>query len=557
MKSPPQHVSPTLRLYLRRSKADEGHQQFTLDVQREGCERFAREQLPGRGIVVAWPARVEYVDDDRAGDDFLGRVGLRRLRDEVRSGDVVLCRDQSRLGRDALEVTLAIRDLVRDRGARLFYYTTNQEVAFANAIDQATTFILGTGHQIELEAIRSRTREALRSRVRAGRIAGGRCYGYALRRETDASGRPYTVAVIDAAQAAVVVRIFESYAIGHGLKHITIGLNNEGIPPPRAGKRGTGSWVPSCIRAILLNPRYRGTYVHGRVDRVRRGGKRIKVISSEPPITLDRPDWRIVSDDLWLAVQRRFGNRKREVTPRAPAAKFALAGIARCGICGGSIGAVRTKLSGGTRAPAYACIWHRQRGASVCPVTTSQPVADVEQALADEIKQSLFNGPFLRRVLTEARAQVQQQLAPKTADTSATEQEITRLRKELRNLIQLGAAGGEEIPELAAALRDRQDRIRSLENDLAVSRRTPELVAEATARMERAIRDHLAAVRATLEADPGGAREIYRRLLPEGLKFRPTEVDGKQVYEITGTIKVRECVTCVVTPPGIEPGSST
>ena len=31
---------------------------------------------------------------------------------------------------------------------------------------------------MEVEAIRSRTREALRERVRQGRLAGGACYGY-------------------------------------------------------------------------------------------------------------------------------------------------------------------------------------------------------------------------------------------------------------------------------------------------------------------------------------------------------------------------------------------
>src|SRR5690349_3692838 len=121
-------TAPAIRLYLRRSKSDEGHQQFSLDVQREGCQRFAVLELPRRGVQIA--RQVEYIDDDRAGDDFLGRAALAKLRKEARPGDVVLCRDQSRLGRDALEVTLVIRDLVRDSRARLFYYATGQEVAF-------------------------------------------------------------------------------------------------------------------------------------------------------------------------------------------------------------------------------------------------------------------------------------------------------------------------------------------------------------------------------------------------------------------------------------------
>lgn len=111
-------------------------------------------------------------------------------------------------GRDAIEVILVVRDLVRDRGCRLFCYVTGQEVQFANAIDQATTFIQGTGHQLELEAIRSRTRDALRSRVRDGRIAGGACFGYRLERKADGSGRKYTIAVVNENEAPTVRRIY-------------------------------------------------------------------------------------------------------------------------------------------------------------------------------------------------------------------------------------------------------------------------------------------------------------------------------------------------------------
>ena len=146
-----------IRSYLRRSKNDDGKQQFSLDVQREGCRKFVRQRLELANVAIE-----EYLDDGKAGDDFHGRVGMRRLFLDALPGDIIVCRDQSRLGRDAIEVTLAIRDLVRDRGCRLYYYVTGQQVQFANAIDQATTFIQGTGHQMELEAIRSRTREALR-----------------------------------------------------------------------------------------------------------------------------------------------------------------------------------------------------------------------------------------------------------------------------------------------------------------------------------------------------------------------------------------------------------
>src|SRR5690348_13254749 len=225
----------TIRTYCRRSKNDEGKQQFSLDVQAAGCgELIARMGLADE------PSQA-YVDDGRAGDDFLTRTGLRQLMTDAKRGDVIVCRDQSRLGRDAIEVTLVVRDLVRDRGCRLYYYVTGQEVLFANAIDQATTFIQGTGHQMELEAIRSRTREALRSRARNGQIAGGACFGYKLERKSDASGRKYTTAIVNEAEAPIVRRIFTEYLANHGIRMIAHRLNAEGVPAPSAGRRGSGS----------------------------------------------------------------------------------------------------------------------------------------------------------------------------------------------------------------------------------------------------------------------------------------------------------------------------
>jgi len=60
-----------IRTYRRRSKNDEGKQQFSLDVQAKGCdELIARMELSAQ-------PRVYYVDDGRAGDDFPTRAGLR------------------------------------------------------------------------------------------------------------------------------------------------------------------------------------------------------------------------------------------------------------------------------------------------------------------------------------------------------------------------------------------------------------------------------------------------------------------------------------------------
>jgi NADPH-dependent 2,4-dienoyl-CoA reductase/sulfur reductase-like enzyme len=76
-------------------------------------------------------------------------------------------------------------------------------------------------------------RRAIRAeRVRAGRIAGGACYGYTLERKTDPSGRRYTIAVVNETEAVIVRRIFDEYLDGRGLRAIAHQLNLEGRADP-------------------------------------------------------------------------------------------------------------------------------------------------------------------------------------------------------------------------------------------------------------------------------------------------------------------------------------
>jgi site-specific DNA recombinase len=521
----------TIRTYRRRSKNDEGKQQFSLDVQAKGCdEHIARMQLTDQ-------PRVDHVDDGRAGDDFLGRMGLRQLLAEAKRGDVIICRDQSRLGRDAIEVTLVIRDLVRDRGCRLFYYTTGQEVAFANAIDQATTFIQGTGHQMELEAIRSRTREALRSRVRDGRVAGGACYGYNLERKSDSSGRRFTIAVVDDAQAPIIERIYREYLAGRGIKQIAHGLNNDGVAAPSAGRRGSGSWAPGAVRTILLNSRYRGVYIHGRIKKVRQGGGTVRV-KAEPQemMTVDVPEWRIVDDATWFAVNAKFTSREPHVRSGRPAAKYALTGIARCGLCSGAIAAARVMAYGGPneRVLCYGCAKHHERGSAVCAVTVHQPMAEVEAALVDHLQRHVLSDGVLQTVLAEVRSEIAAQLPKHDADTAALEVELATARGEQKRLAK-AVAMADEVPELISELKKRTVRIQHLEAQIIAAKRTPEELVALVTKIEAGARARLEDLRNAL-ADKRDLREVFLALFPEGLTFTPARsIDGtRAVWRIEG-----------------------
>ncbi len=522
-------MSATARFYLRRSKNDEGKQQFSLDVQRAGCQAFLK-RLGVRGR----PAVAEYVDDGKAGDDFHSRTAIRQLMSDAQRGDIIVCRDQSRLGRDAIEVTLVVRDLVRDLGCDLYYYASGQRVQFENAIDQATTFIQGTGHQMELEAIRSRTREALRERVRAGRIAGGRCYGYELVRKQDAWGRPFTMAKVDDAQAEVVRRIYAEYLEGRGLKTIAHRLNDEGVPSPTVGRRGRGSWAPTGIREMLRNPRYRGEYIHGRVKKLRRGGRvvRVKADPSEV-IAVDIPEWRIVDDETWFAVQERFAARKPMGSRGRPAAKYALSGIARCGVCGGSIGSTRTRLSGGLRVIAYSCLTNHTRGKSVCNVTTRQPVEEVDRGLLAYLRDEALTPEVIDAMLDEIRREARERYADKDVDTRELRAEVSRLKSEQRNLAR-AVAMASEIPELLTEMNQRSARLRRLEADLAAATRGPDENGARVAEVERRAWGMVSRLGETLADDRDTLRDLYLTLFPEGLIFTPTKRGRRNIWAVDG-----------------------
>ncbi len=524
----------TVRIYLRRSKNDEGKQQFSLDVQRAGARDFIHERQLGARIV-------EYTDDGKSGDDFHSRTGLRRLIADVKPGDVVVCRDQSRLGRDAIEVTLVIRDLVRDRGCRLYYYSSGQEVQFSNAIDQATTFIQGTGHQMELEAIRSRTREALRARVRAGRVAGGRCYGYALERKRDDSGRSFTIAVIDRAQAEVLQRIFSEYRDHRGLKAIAIGLNNDGVPPPSAGRRGTGSWSPGAIRAMLINPRYRGLYVHGKVKKLRRNGavERVKADPTEV-LTIEIPEWQIIDDETWSIVQERFSSRaecRATTGQRHSTARYALSGIARCGSCGGPV-AVQHSSHGKERFRAYGCSWHHHRGSRVCPVTVFQRTEEVEGALVDALQESVLIPDVLDALLAEIRCEIEAQMPKAAREVADLEAELRDVRAEQKRLAR-AVALTDDVPELASELQRRSARARVLESQIAAARRTPGEVTELLARVERDARAKVANLRAALTR-PEDLRQVFKAMFPDGVRLLPDRVGKRNVWRIEAAADLRE-----------------
>ncbi len=101
--------------------------------------------------------------------------------------------------------------------------------------------------ELEREKTSQRTHEHLLTKARRGFVMGGRVCGYENVEVKNGDRRVHVEYKINEEQAAIVHELFSRYAEGQGLSTIAKDVKARKIAPPRAGKRGTGSWSTSVL----------------------------------------------------------------------------------------------------------------------------------------------------------------------------------------------------------------------------------------------------------------------------------------------------------------------
>lgn len=137
-----------------------------------------------------------------------------------------------------------------------------------------------------------RTRRGMEGLALAGKSTGGRVYGYKN-------------GAVDPVEADVVRRIFAMIAVGRSQGQAAKVLNAAGIPSARGGK-----WIQSTISGVLRNERYLGAVQWGASTckaMASDSKRRRRLMRSEGPLVSRQDDsLRIISDDLWAAVQEKL-----------------------------------------------------------------------------------------------------------------------------------------------------------------------------------------------------------------------------------------------------------
>jgi DNA invertase Pin-like site-specific DNA recombinase len=222
-------------------------------------KRSIRDQLDvARGYAErqGWRIVREFSDAAISGASTHNRPGLRDLMHAAEAGEfeVVLVEALDRLSRDLADIATIFKELAF-AGVRLF------TVADAE-VTPMHIGLKGTISELFLRDLAQKTKRGQVGRVKAGRIATGRCYGYDVVREIVDRGRR----TINEAEAEIVRRIYAHYVAGVSPATIVQALNGEGIKGPRGGGWNISTLIGSAKRrnGILNNELYAGRIVYGR-----------------------------------------------------------------------------------------------------------------------------------------------------------------------------------------------------------------------------------------------------------------------------------------------------
>ena len=202
--------------------SSENQREASITDQARVCTSFIDRQ--------GWAWCQTYSDEAVSGASLL-RPGYQRLLEDARREkfDVLVAEALDRLSRDQADTATLFKQL-SFHGVRIVTVAEGE-------ISELHVGLKGTMNALFLKDLAQKTRRGLEGRVREGRSGGGICYGYDLV-PGDVGARR-----INAAEAAVVRRIFHDYAIGRSPRAIAKALNGEGVPGPHGRQ-----WRDTAIR---------------------------------------------------------------------------------------------------------------------------------------------------------------------------------------------------------------------------------------------------------------------------------------------------------------------
>jgi DNA invertase Pin-like site-specific DNA recombinase len=286
-------------------------------------EYLCRQQAEAKG----WRVVESVGDRDRSGwKRGVARPGFDRIEQAVRGGevDVVLAYSLSRLGRRASSL-LAFAELLQDHKVGLSL--VDQGIDTTTPGGRMFFTILAGFAEMEAETTSERVKSAHSVAAQAGKMHSGGVRAFGYRRD----------GTIIESEAAIIREVANRLMAGESLRQVAINLNDRGV------KTATGrEWSGPTLRQMIGAPRLTALRAHG--DDLHEG-------EWEP--ILERRAWTLLQAKL-----------TKPAGARRSTAAHLLSGIARCGLCAGSLKTMGFRMKNGKPFERYACV--KQPGQPNC-----------------------------------------------------------------------------------------------------------------------------------------------------------------------------------------------
>ena len=493
-----------------------------------------------------------YVDDGVSGAEFVRRQGFLRLMNALKPHpqfQVLIMSEESRLGREAIQVSYAFKQII-DSGVRLFFYMTDQERKLDNALDKMMLSLSNFASEMEREKASQRTYDAMFRKAKMLHVTGNKVFGYdnvpVYGSETNADGtqrRQHVVRKINSQQAKVVTRVFEMYASGFGLAGIAKALNEDRILPPHGGTLG---WCPTALRDILQRDLYRGVALWNRTQAIQRGGTRKQRKRPESEwLRIDAPELRIVTQTLWEQVKERRtrnlhaylrgegGRLISRPTGEDRSSAYLLSSIAKCVTCGGSIVAIKRTARQRYPRTVYRCAYHHKRGKTIC--TNS---VEIRQDILDSAILHAMNEALDERVLeasvTAALERIRNEQEKFPDQRLALERELSLIQTRLHFLVE-AIANGRSTHAVFDSLNEVEARKKVVVQELSMRDSLDQVVSLDAKRLAKDLRSRLGDIPALFARHVPQARQMLRKLLDGHIVCEPIMEGGKPGYRFTAT----------------------
>lgn len=268
-----------------------------------------------------------YADEGITGTSLKNRLEFNRLMQDARRAcfQTVVVKDVSRLARNTVDFLVSIREL-KSMGINVIFLNANMD---SMGDSEFILTLFSAMAQEESSNLSKRTKFGKRLNAEKGRVPQ-KLFGY------DRIDN-FTLA-IHPEEAAIVRKIFSLYTEqGLGCRTISLTLNRDG-DRTKHGKE----WNARGVRKILVNPIYKGTLINHKYEISDfLTGTQIK-LPPEEQFLHHRPQWAIVSPEVFQNAQEILASRRIQYTSGEPfrsarySSKHIFSTLIKCEHCGRS-----------------------------------------------------------------------------------------------------------------------------------------------------------------------------------------------------------------------------